>query len=180
METTVMADKSGFAAKIDAALAEAAACQAQENSDAYTLLEERLHELEDMAAHALSVHPGTGPLVRKLQAGEALSAEELETLRALIVGDAEYYLKYDDDYDRAKTELAKIFAKMRTLEAGPLEAEALAQLRVLCQESYGLMATTVHYLEQKERIRHFEEATRGPIDREAGRLLANIIREVTR
>jgi hypothetical protein len=38
-----------------------------------------------------------------------------------------------------------------------------------------LLAATEHYLEQKERVRRFEQATRGPIDPEAGRTLASII-----
>jgi hypothetical protein len=102
----------------------------------------------------------------------------MKTLRTLIVGDADYYLKYDDDFDRSKTELGRILDQLRRLSSGELDAEALMHLGVLCQEACSVLIPTGHYLEQKERVRRFEEATRGPIDREAGRVLAEILNDM--
>jgi hypothetical protein len=116
--------------------------------------------------------------VGKLQNGSALTADEMKTLRTLIVGDADYYLKYDDDFDRSKTELGRILDQLRRLSSGELDAEALMHLGVLCQEARSVLIPTGHYLEQRERVRRFEEATRGPIDREAGRVLAKILNDM--
>ena len=51
------------------------------------------------------------------------------------------------------------------------------QLGVLCQEACGVLIPTGHYLEQRERVRRFEEATQD-FDREAGRVLVKILNDM--
>jgi hypothetical protein len=46
---------------------------------------------------------------------------------------------------------------------------------VLCREASSLLLPTQHYIEARERIRQFEEATKGAIDRDTARALATII-----
>jgi hypothetical protein len=116
--------------------------------------------------------------VSKLENGNALTAEELKTLRSLIVGDADYYLKYDDDFDRSKADLGKIIEQIRRLQSNEFDPETLMHLRVLCQEASSALAPTVHYLEQKDRVRRFEQHTRGPLDGDAGRVLAGIVKDM--
>jgi len=88
---------------------------------------------------------------------ESLGADELKTLRSLIVGNADYYLKYDDDFDRSKSDLGKILDQIRQLQSSEFDPETLMHLRVLCREASSALVPTVHYLEQKERVRRFEE-----------------------
>jgi hypothetical protein len=59
----------------------------------------------------------------------------LNTLKLLIVGDAEYYLKYDDGFDRCKNETSKIVDEIRRLQSSDLDVDALMHLRVLCREA---------------------------------------------
>ena len=54
----------------------------------------------------------------------------------------------------------------------------MLHLRVLCWEASSALEPTLHYLEQKERIRKFEEHTRGPLTLGAGRVLARIVNEM--
>ena len=105
-----------------------------------------------------------------------MTADELKTLRSLVVGDAEYYLKYDDDFDRSKSDLGKILDQIRRLQSSEFDPETLMHLRVLCREASSALAPTMHYLEQKDRVRRFEEHTRNPLDRDARRILAGIIK----
>ena len=170
-----MAVSQEFAAMLSQALDAAARCAANETSDNYAVLGERLGELETLAKQSLQSNVLYQPLVTKLLNGTPLTAEELRTLRSLIVGDADYYLKYDDDFDRSKSELARILDQIRQLQSSDPDVSKLMHVGVLCREAATLLAATGHYLEQKERVRRFEQATRGPIDREAGRALAGII-----
>ena len=169
-----MADQD-FAATVSEALDAAARCAGAETSDSYAILGERLDELETLAKRSLQSHVSYEPLARKLRDGTALTPDELQTLRSLIVGDAEYYLKYDDDFDRSKGELTRIVEQIRQLQSREPDAATLRHVAVLCREASTLLAATEHYLEQKERVQHFEQATRGPIDREAGQTLARFI-----
>jgi len=170
-----MAVSQEFAAMLSQALDAAARCAANETSDNYAVLGERLGELETLAKQSLQSNVLYQPLVTKLLNGTPLTAEELRTLRSLIVGDADYYLKYDDDFDRSKSELARILDQIRQLQSSDPDVSKLMHVGVLCREAATLLAATEHYLEQKERVQRFEQATRGPIDREAGRALAGII-----
>ncbi|MGH6841910.1 MAG: hypothetical protein ACREDV_07450 [Methylocella sp.] len=166
------------AAKVMQALDVAAQCSAAETSDNYAVLNEQLEEIETLAKQILQSHASCGTLEGKLQNGSALTADEMKTLRTLIVGDADYYLKYDDDFDRSKAELGRILDQLRRLSSGELDAEALIQVRVLCQEACSVLIPAERYLEQRERVQRFEEATQGQIDTEAGRVLAKILNDM--
>jgi len=74
-------------------------------------------------------------------------------------------------------ELGRILDQLRRLSSGELDAEALMHLGVLCQEACSVLIPTRHYLEQRERVRRFEDATH-LIDREAGRVLAKILNDM--
>ena len=52
-------------------------------------------------------------------------------------------------------------------------------LRVLCEEASSALAPTLHYLEQKNRVRMFEEHTRGALGKDAGETLARIVKGMT-
>ena len=165
-----------FAAKVSETLATASKCAAGDTVENYSLLRSQLEELDTQVAQVLRAHTGQQSLIAKLQDGKPLTADEMKTLRSLIIGDAEYYLKYDDDFDRSKNDLGKIIDEIRRLKLSGDEPETLMHLRVLCREAASALVPTLHYLEQRERVRKFEEHTRGPLDPDAGRVLARIIK----
>ena len=165
-----------FAAMVSETLATASKCAAGDTVENYSLLRSQLEELDTQVAQVLRAHTGQQSLIAKLQDGKPLTADEMKTLRSLIIGDAEYYLKYDDDFDRSKNDLGKIIDEIRRLKLSGDEPETLMHLRVLCREAASALVPTLHYLEQRERVRKFEEHTRGPLDPDAGRVLARIIK----
>ena len=175
-----MADHQEATTKISEALKAADRCSATETTDSYSALNEQLWELNSLLGQSLQSHISYQPILTKLQNGTALTTDELKTLRSLIVGDADQYLKYDDDFERSKRELGRIIDQIRGLQSNNLNLETLMHLRVLCREASSALAPAMHYLEQKERVQRFEEHTRGPLDREAGRVLAGIIKHMLR
>lgn len=54
----------------------------------------------------------------------------------------------------------------------------LKAARLLCREACSVAEPATFYFEQKERVRKFEEATKGGIDRESGRFFADIIKHM--
>jgi len=180
MEGLSVANYSAIAAKLSEALDTAQKCSATETVENYGLLEEQLDELASAAGQSLLSHGGYQPLINKLEKGTQLTEAELKTVRSLIVGDADQYLKYDDDFASMKTELGRILGQIAQLKTQDLDIEALMHLRVLCKEAFSALAPTLHYLEQKDRVRRFEEHTRGPLSKDAGLVLARILKEMTR
>jgi hypothetical protein len=171
-----VADYQEVAAKISEALNAAEQCSTTETLENYNLLGEQLSELESSARQSLRSQVRYQPLLTKLESGSPLTAEELKTLRSLIVGDADAYLKYDDDFLQSKNELGKVIDEIREIKSRNLDFETLMHLRVLCREASSALGPTWHYLEQKERVRNFEEHTHGRLDNDASRILAGIIR----
>jgi len=49
---------------------------------------------------------------------------------------------------------------------------------VLCREATSALVPTVHYLEQKERVKNFDEHVRPPLDSDARRMLARVIEDL--
>ena len=175
-----MANYPEIAAKLSTALDTAQKCSRVETVENYSLLEEQLDELASTAGQSLLSRGGYQPLIDKLEKGTQLTEAELKTVRSLIVGDADQYLKYDDDFARMKTELGRIIGQIAQLKTQDLDIEALMHLRVLCKEAFSALAPTLHYLEQKNRVRRFEEHTRGPLSKDAGLVLSRILKEMTR
>jgi len=168
-------DSEDIAAKVSQLLDAAARCASAETEENFSVLGDELGELEACAGQSLRSNGAYTFLMTKLQDGGQLTPDDLTTLRALIVGDADAYLKYDDDFEQAKQELARVIDKIRQLQSGDLGAEALMQLRVLCREAMSALAPTIHYLEQKQRVKNLEASTSGDLSGETRRALAQMI-----
>jgi hypothetical protein len=177
-EVEPVVDAQEIAAKISQALDVATRWSSDETVENYNVLGEMLAELESSAGHFLRAHSAYQFLVTKLQQGGPLTADDLKTLRSLIVGDADEYLKYDDDFAQSKTQLGKILDQIRQMQSDELSPETLMRLRVLCREATSALVPTVHYLEQKQRVRNFDEHTRGPLSADARRMLSGAIRDM--
>jgi len=155
-------------------------CATGETVENYSLLEEQLAELASTAGQSLVSHAAYQPLIDKLEEGTPLTAAELKTVRSLIVGDADQYVKYADDLAEMKTELGRILTQIQKVKTENLDVEALMRLRVLCREASSALVPSLRYLEQRDRIRRFEEHTRGPLSKNAGHILASIIKGMSR
>lgn len=175
-----MDDTQTIADQISEALDTAAQCTAAETARNYSLLVEQLGEIESAAERMLHSHVAYQPLLAKLRDGGPLAPDDLQALRSLIVGDADEYLKYDDEFALSKSELARILGQVRQLQSRSTDPEALMHLRVLCREAANVLAETVQYLDQKERVRNFDEHTRGPLTSDTRRMLAGIVENLAR
>jgi hypothetical protein len=173
-----VADNAEIAGRMTEALDTATQCSSAETVENFNHLAAQLQELETLAGRTLRSRVDCQPVLAKLQKGTSLTPDELQTLRSLIVGDADQYLKYDDDFEEAKTELGKILDEIRTLASADSSLDSLMHLRVLCREASSALGPVLHYLEQKERVRNFEQHTRDPLSPDAARILAGIVRNM--
>jgi hypothetical protein len=164
--------------QISEALNIAAQSSAAGTAEGYSLLGEKLSELESSAGQYLRSHTAYQFLLTKLQQEKPLTSDDLKTLRSLIVGDADGYLKYDDDFEQSKAELARIIDQIRKLRSTELNAETLMHLRVLCREATSALAPTAHYLEQKQRLKNFDANVREPLSSDTRRMLASVIQDL--
>jgi macrodomain Ter protein organizer (MatP/YcbG family) len=173
-------DYPEITAKLSETLNTAEKCSTAETVENYSLLGEQLNELASTAGQSLLSHGEYQPLIDKLEKGSELTEAELKTVRSLIVGDADQYLKYSDDFACMKAELSGIIGQVEQLKSQDLDIEALMRLRVLCKEASSALVPTLYYLEQRDRVRRFEEHTHAPLSKDASHVLARIIKEMAR
>jgi uncharacterized coiled-coil DUF342 family protein len=119
------------------------------------------------------------PILNKLEQGESLTTAELDMLQLMIVGEAKYYVKSENDVENWKRELERLLQEIEQLQASGLDdIEALMHLRALCREASRVLPDLAFYFREKERLRKFKEATRGAVDRDTRRMLANLVKDM--
>ena len=150
-------------------------CKQNETSDNFGLLGDEVDTLEAQAREAVQAKLALPTLLQRLKAEKPLSAADLKNLELLIVGDAEYFLKYETEFDRWKSEIQQLLAEVSNLQSDDLDIDGLMHLRALCNELRRVVPDVVYYLDQKERASKFQEATRGPIDADGYRVLVEIV-----
>jgi len=153
----------------------ASRCDQAETSDNYGALGDEVEELEGRAREVFQSKMDLASLLPKLKAGKPLTPADLKTLELLIVGDAEYFLKYETEFDHWKSEIKQLVGEISQLQSADLDVDGLMHLRALCGEVRRVLPAVVYYLDQKERASKFHEATEGPIDAEGYRTLAEIV-----
>ena len=163
---------------IQKTLAQASRCSEGETSDNYATLEDQVGDLENLAREALQTKMDFASLLPKLEQGKPLTSADLKTLELLIVGDAEYYVKYETEVEHWKGELGRVFGEIAKLQGLKLDIDELLHLRALCREAREVLADLVFYFDAKERISKFEVATRGAIDPDGYRFLAEIVKQM--
>src|SRR5579864_151774 len=173
-----MGDVPQLTKTIQKTLELASRCTQAESSDNYGALGDQIEELESQAREAFQSRMDFASLLPKLKAGKPLTPADLKSLELLIVGDAEYFLKYETEFDHWKTEIQQLVGKISRLRSSNLDVDGLMHLRALCSEVRRVLPAVVYYLDQKERAGKFQQATQGPVDAEAYRVLAEIIEQM--
>jgi hypothetical protein len=163
---------------IQKTIALASHCTEAESSENYGTLEDQVGDLDNRAREAFQAKMDFASLLPKLEKAQPLTSADLKTLELLIVGDAEYYLKYETEVEHWKGELKRVLGEMDKIQSSELDVEGLMHLRALCREAREVLADLVFYLDAKERTSKFQAATQGAIDAEGYRFLAKIVRQM--
>jgi hypothetical protein len=153
----------------------AARCAASETSDNYEFLEQQVDDLEAQATEAFHAKIDVESLLSKLVASGPLTPPDLKSLELMIVGDAEYYLKYESEFEEWKTQLKRVLGQIANLQASAFDVDTLMQARALCREAHEALADLVFYFDAKERAAKFQTVTQGQIDAEGYRFLAEVV-----
>lgn len=173
-----MADVQQVNTNITKTLETVSRCEQSETTDNYEVLSDWVEELRDQASEAFHSKVDIASLLVRLEKNQALTPSDLRTLELLIVGDAEYYLKYETQFDNWKSELKRVMAEIDKLRSSQLDVDGLMHLQALCREAQRVLPEIFYYLDQKERASKFQAATRGPIDAEGAKFLTEIVRKM--
>ena len=153
-------------------------CNAAETSENYEFLEEQVDQLEGQAREAFQEKLDLGALLAKLRASKPLTSSDLQTLELLIVGDAEYYVKYESEIEEWKAQLKRVLDQIAKLQGENLDIDAFMHLRALCREAHEAVADLVFYFDAQERVAKFRATTQGAINPAGYHFLAEIVGEM--
>jgi hypothetical protein len=173
-----MGDVPSITTAIDKALELASRCAEDESSENFELLEDKIEELEAQSREAFQAKMDFASLLPKLENAKPLNPADLKTLELLIVGDAEYYLKYETELDEWRKESKRILSEIAGLRTMDLDVDGLMHLRALCREARRVLPDLFFYFEQKERAARFQAATKGTIDQDGYRVLARMLKRM--
>ena len=168
-------------AKINELLGSSAQTFKQETEVNYQQLQAQVFDLEGLAREAFQskLEDLYWPILEKLEEGKALTTAEHDIVELLMVGEARYYLRYENDVNQWKGELKRLLEEIKKQQvAGLDEIDSLMRMRALCREAMRVLPDLAYYFRERERVRRFEDATSGAIDVETRRALANLIKEM--
>lgn len=116
-------------------------------------------------------------IVKKLQLDKDLTMQEKRTLELLIVGDADYYTRIENNFADWLTELRRLVALLASIKGDDdrLSVEELCQLRASARDALNLLPTIAYFVKERNRVEQFREATRRYLEPEDKMMLASII-----
>lgn len=165
--------------KVEQLLRQAASALENKTETGYQRLQTQIYDLEALAREVsqAKLNDLCRPILSKLENDTPLSAQERETVKLLLIGEAEHYLAHEDDLDVWQDELARLFQEINKLQtAGLNDVDTLMRLRAFCREAMRVVPDLAYYFREQERVRKFETASREPLTPEARRVLADLIR----
>jgi hypothetical protein len=140
-------------------------------SGTLTSLDAELRE-QIQAATAAQV----APLITALQADGPVEPADLDLIQLWLVGDAEYYLKMENDFPAWIAELNRLIGVLRDLRSEAVTPTTLSRVEATVRDALRVSADIVFYRQQEERVRSFQNAAKD-LTRDDKRILAGLLAE---
>ena len=115
-------------------------------------------------------------IIKKLKGTDPISAEDLEFIRLWMVGDADYYLKYENNLNDWNKELKRLMDEINSCNIDNPDVATVARLRSLFRDASRVIADIFYYVEQKDRVTKFTDSTQD-IDAEERGILARLLEQ---
>lgn len=151
---------------------------ASRSPDEFETLEQQINRLEatvrEMQQSMLSERSKLA--LKNLRAGRPLSEEEKAILQAVVVGDAESYLRVENNLQDWLNELQRLVGEMERLARSEDEAH-INQLRGVTKDAVRLMPSLRAYMEEKDRLDRFNKAMAN-LDEPNRQVLAQVVSEM--
>jgi hypothetical protein len=114
------------------------------------------------------------PLISLLEADGPIGAKELELMRLWLVGDAEYYVKTENDFSDWVTELDRLLGVLRQLQSEAVTPITMARMGATVRDALRVASDIAFYRQQEERVRSFQNAS-NQLNRDDKQTLARLL-----
>jgi hypothetical protein len=110
-------------------------------------------------------------IIDKLKKDKPISTEELKLIKLWIVGDADSYIKMENNFEDWLGEFDRLKAVLRKHEDKESSVSDLYKLQGILQDAVRVCYDIALFLESKERISKFENASRKLTDKDKDTLM---------
>lgn len=141
--------------------------------EAGSVLTEAKHIVREEAQKKTSVEIQN--IIKKIQSNEPISTEEVALVKAWIVGDAEGYTKMEDDFQEWLSEYERLEKSLIVYENKECSSEDLLKLHGILEDATRVSYDIANFLENQDRIKRFESAVTGGLDKDARGVLVKVL-----
>ncbi|MBU0468412.1 MAG: hypothetical protein KKD07_03270 [Candidatus Omnitrophica bacterium] len=114
-------------------------------------------------------------IIDRLEAGHVLSSEDVELIKIWLVGDADYYLKMENNYNDWLLELKRLIGEYEKIDEENLDITQASKLRAEALDGIRVLGDIVFFLKQQERLKNFESSV-DEIDSQERKLIIDLLR----
>lgn len=119
--------------------------------------------------------PEVSRIIAKLEAGQSLSNLEIDMVKLWIVGDHESYVRNENNFKDWMSDASRIMGEIEELGKSGGDSKSIMHLRSLFLDAKRSCMDIAHFLERKECVARFEEAT-AQLDREERETLVKMLK----
>ena len=165
-----------FSALVEAITSSIENAKRKDNSDAYRSLTGFLRDAKAEMRECIQelTRESMLEIIQKLESGQGLGAEDIDLVRLWIVGDADSYLRAENNYKDWIRELDRIEGDISAVKNQQIETKNFSRLQALLTDMDRTAQNVFMYLSERERVSRFEQATK-QLDSRAGAVMAELL-----
>jgi hypothetical protein len=116
----------------------------------------------------------TRAIIEKLRSKVDLTKDELDFVKLWICGEAEHYVKMENDYKNWQQEVVRLVGEVNKYAQGDLDYKKASEMRAVSLDAVRVLGDIVFYQRQMQRVENFVESTES-IDDEERVLLVELL-----
>ena len=114
-------------------------------------------------------------IIYKLKDREAISPPEMDLIRLWIVGDADNYVKMENNFRDWMNEFGRLENVLKDYESKDCSSEELFKVHGILEDAVRVCYDIANFLEKKERIEKFEAAAADGLDADERDILVEVL-----
>jgi len=153
--------------------------QSGNNADQYSYTATQLVQAKNKVREAIeqATADDVAAIISKLEGNQPLSEAEKQTVRLWVVGDAEGYVKMENNFPDWLVEYQRLVDTIGDYEGKPGSVQELVEVHGVLEDAIKVADALAHFLEDRERVARFEKAII-QLNAEDGKFIAGILKSL--